>query len=89
MTQTKPCGRYHKRICDDARKKFTDFRERNNIHPLAPFAHKKPLWEEAYEEALDAVNYGAAGRHDGIVAKAYALAEECLDVGDPGWRERV
>ena len=82
-------GRYRARICADARAKFAAYRERNNIHPSEPFQHSRPLWLEAYDEALDAINYAAAGRHETIRDAAFALAEACLDVGEPGWRDKV
>ena len=82
-------GRYRARIDRDRDKKFVAFRDIHGISLSAPFRHGKPLWSEAYEEALDAINYGSQGGHVAIMDAAYALAEACLDVGEPGWRERA
>ena len=42
-----------------------------------------------YFEAIDGVTYGEQGGHDEIKERFYAAAEACLDVGEPGWRERL
>jgi len=44
------------KITHDRCEKWRRFRERNNMAPDAPFVGKHPLIE-AYEEALDALNY--------------------------------
>ena len=44
------------KIEHDRLEKWRRYRERNNMAPDAPFAGKHPLLE-AYEEALDALNY--------------------------------
>ena len=82
-------GRLRARIDRDRREKFEQFRIKSGLPVDAPFWHTKPLAVEAYEEALDAVNYAEQGGFDGIREAAYGLAEACMDVMEPGWRERV
>ena len=47
---------FPEKITRDRLEKWRRFRERNNMAEDAPFAGKHPLLE-AYEEALDAINY--------------------------------
>ena len=58
----------------DRLEKWRRYRERNNMAPDAPFAGKHPLLE-AYEEALDALNY-------------LEEAERCMD-GLTVWRAKL
>lgn len=83
-----PVGRYAVRIHQDAERRWCKYREENGIHPDAAFQGRAPA-VEAYEEALDAINYGMQGGHDEIVNAATLLAQACLDVIDPQWRIRV
>jgi multidrug efflux pump subunit AcrB len=64
-------------------------REKNGMPVDAPFWHEKPLALEAYEEALDGVTYAGMGGYPAIQEAFYLAAEACLDVMEPGWRERV
>jgi len=82
-------GRFRARIDRDRAKKFKAFRIKRGMSPDAPFWHEKPLALEAYEEALDGVTYAGMGGYPAIQEAFYAAAEACLDVMEPGWRDRA
>lgn len=80
-------GRYAIRVHRDADDRWRLYRERNGIPLDAPFQGRQPA-VEAYEEALDALNYARAGGLPSVAEAAVLLAQACLDIMEPGWRTR-